>query len=49
MLGFVLAFVPGIVFMVKYSLYAPVVLMEGWRSAPRSNAPTSFRAARAAR
>jgi serine/threonine protein kinase len=29
MLGFVLLVVPGIVFMVKYSLYAPVVLMEG--------------------
>jgi hypothetical protein len=29
MLGFVLLVIPGIVMMVRYSLYAPVVLMEG--------------------
>jgi serine/threonine protein kinase len=29
MLGFVLLIIPGVVMMVKYSLYAPVVLMEG--------------------
>lgn len=29
MLGFVLLIVPGVVMLVKYSLYAPVVLMEG--------------------
>jgi serine/threonine protein kinase len=29
MLGFVLLVIPGIVMMIRYSLYAPVVLMEG--------------------
>jgi serine/threonine protein kinase len=29
LLGFILAIVPGIVMMVRYSLYAPVVLLEG--------------------
>ncbi|HYP00531.1 MAG TPA: protein kinase, partial [Pyrinomonadaceae bacterium] len=29
MIGFVLLFIPGFIMLVKYSLYAPVVLMEG--------------------
>jgi len=29
MLGFVLLFIPGLIMMVRYSLYAPVVLIEG--------------------
>ncbi len=29
LLGFILLFIPGIVMMVKYTLYAPVVLLEG--------------------
>ncbi|HZG51609.1 MAG TPA: serine/threonine-protein kinase [Pyrinomonadaceae bacterium] len=29
MIGFVLFFIPGFILLVKYSLYAPVVLMEG--------------------
>jgi serine/threonine protein kinase len=29
MLGFVLLFIPGFIMLVRYSLYAPVVLMEG--------------------
>ncbi|HEV2880486.1 MAG TPA: serine/threonine-protein kinase [Pyrinomonadaceae bacterium] len=29
MIGFVLLFIPGLVMMIKYALYAPVVLMEG--------------------
>src|SRR5687768_16918168 len=29
MLGFVLLFIPGVIMMIRYSLYAPVVLIEG--------------------
>lgn len=44
MLGFILLFIPGLYILVRYSLYAPVVLMEGLKNRAamrRSNELTS--------